>query len=68
MKKNVGRTDSIVRIIAAVILLYFMDGQSQGIQIAFAIIAAALIFTALNGFCVLYRPFGFSTRKKENKI
>lgn len=65
--KNVGRTDSIIRIILAVILIYFIDGQSHGVQIALSVIAMALVFTALNGFCLLYKLFSFSTRKKSNK-
>lgn len=65
MGKNVGRTDSIIRIILAVVILYFIDGLSGNIQILLAIVAAALVFTALNGYCILYRIFGFTTRKKK---
>lgn len=65
MKKNVGRADAIIRIIIAVALLYFMDNLDSSLQLALGIIAAALIFTALNGFCLLYVPFKISTRKKR---
>lgn len=65
MKKNVGRADSIIRIILAVVILYFMDKLNGTVQIVMVIVAAALVFTALNGLCLFYKPFGFSTRKKE---
>jgi hypothetical protein len=66
MKKNIGKIDSAIRIVLAIILLYFMEDQSQDIQLLFAVVAAALIFTALNGFCLLYKPFGLSTRKSKD--
>lgn len=65
MKKNIGRTDSIIRIIVAVVLFFFMDEQSNSIQILMAVVAGALLFTAFNGFCLLYKPFGISTRKNK---
>jgi hypothetical protein len=65
MKKNIGKTDSVIRIIIAVTILFFIDGLGFYMQILLAIIAAALIFTAFNGVCLLYKPFGFSTRNKK---
>lgn len=64
MEKNVGRTDSVIRIIVAVILLYFMDKMESKVQIIMVILAAALILTALKGYCLLYLPFNYSSRKK----
>jgi hypothetical protein len=66
MKKNVGLIDSIIRIVLANIILYFLYNQSNTVQIIMAVIAAALIFTALNGLCLLYIPFGCSTKKKKD--
>lgn len=66
MEKNVGRTDSIIRITLAVIILYFIDNQSNSVQIIMVVIAAVLFFTAFNGLCLLYKPFGFSTKKKKD--
>lgn len=65
MKKNIGKTDSIIRIILAVIILYFIGNLEGTMQIIVAVIAAALVFTALNGLCLFYKPFGCSTRKKD---
>jgi hypothetical protein len=65
MKKNIGRTDSIIRIIFAVVLFFFMDEQSNSVQILMAVVAGALLFTAFSGFCLLYKPFGISTRKNK---
>lgn len=64
IKKNVGSIDRTIRIILAVILFYFMDGLDRTTQLVMGILAVILIFTALNGFCLLYLPFKFSTIKK----
>ncbi|WP_350028978.1 YgaP family membrane protein [Flavobacterium terrisoli] len=66
MKKNIGRTDSIIRIILGIIMIYLSNTQTVMVQILITAIAVALIFTALNGRCLLYVPFGFNTRKKTD--
>lgn len=67
MKKNIGRIDSFIRIALAVLIFYFIDSWSGAMQLAFGVIAAALIFTALNRVCLLYVPFGISTAKKPKQ-
>jgi hypothetical protein len=66
MKKNMGSTDKIIRILVAVIigLLYYtktIDGTTALILGAFALI---FIITSFISFCPLYMPFGFNTCKK----
>jgi Na+(H+)/acetate symporter ActP len=66
MKTNIGNTDKIVRLLAAIIIaaLYF-TGQISGITaIISLILAGVFILTSLMSFCPLYLPFGISTRKK----
>lgn len=66
MEKNVGQTDRTIRIIIAVILLYFIDYSTGAAQLVLGILAAVLLVTALNGFCLIYKAFGLSTKKKKD--
>ncbi len=66
MKQNMGTTDKIVRIgLAALIaILYFMDKISGTTAIILGVLAIVFVLTSFIGFCPLYAPFGFSTKKK----
>lgn len=63
MKKNMGSTDRIIRVVAALALagLYF-GGIVTG-TVATVLLAVAVIFllTSVVSFCPLYAPFGIST-------
>jgi hypothetical protein len=63
---NMGTVDRIVRVVLAVVLavLYF-TGQVTGIAaVIIAILTIVLLATSALGFCPVYAPFGFSTKKK----
>ena len=66
MKQNMGTKDKIVRIgLAALIaILYFMDKISGTTAIILGVLAIVFVLTSFIGFCPLYAPFGFSTKKK----
>ncbi|MCU0638365.1 MAG: DUF2892 domain-containing protein [Candidatus Krumholzibacteria bacterium] len=69
MKKTVGPTDKIIRIILGIILLILAFATSVGpagkaILIILAIVA---LLTAMTGICPLYSLFGMSTCKVKNK-
>jgi hypothetical protein len=66
MKKNMGSTDKVVRILVAVIIagLYYTDYISGTVAIVLLIIAGVFIITSFISTCPLYLPFGISTRKK----
>ena len=66
MKQNVGVADKVMRISAAVVIavLYFAGSISGTLAIILLILAGILILTSFVGFCPLYAPFKFSTRKK----
>lgn len=66
MKKNMGLADKIIRMLVAavIIVLYFTNIISGMLAIMLLIIAGIFILTSFIGFCPLYFPFGFSTRKK----
>jgi hypothetical protein len=67
MKKNMGSTDSLIRIVLAVVLLLLLF--TKVITGSFAIIAgvavAILLLTAFVRFCPLYLPFGVRTNKDK---
>jgi len=67
MKKNMGMTDRIIRIILAVVVavLYFTDQITGVAAIILGILAIIFLLTSLVGFCPLYVPFKLSTRKKS---
>jgi uncharacterized membrane protein len=66
MKKNMGNTDKILRILVAVIIviLYFTNLISGTLAIVLLVFAGIFILTSFVSSCPLYYPFGISTRKK----
>lgn len=69
MKKNMGTTDRIARILVAVIIavLYFTQVINGTVAIILLALAIIFILTSFISFCPLYLPFGISTRKKKDQ-
>jgi len=68
MKKNLGKTDKIIRIVIALVLaalLYFTDYFIGTIAIVGLAIAIILLLTSLFDFCPIYRIFGINTCKAK---
>ncbi|HSN58643.1 MAG TPA: DUF2892 domain-containing protein [Clostridiaceae bacterium] len=65
MKKNVGKTDMIVRLVLAAlaVILYFV--VNKGLGIILIIIAIILVVTALTRTCPIYYIFRADTLDKE---
>jgi uncharacterized membrane protein len=65
MKKNMGSTDRIVRLVVSVVVavLIFLNVLSGTLATILGIIAGIFFLTSLIGFCPLYTLFGFSTKK-----
>lgn len=63
MKKNMGNTDKVVRLIAAVIFgaLYFTNTVTGIAGIVLLVLAAVFILTSLVSFCPLYTLMGLNT-------
>lgn len=63
MKKNMGSTDRIIRIlIAAVIAVLYYTGTLSGtLGLVLLILAGVFVLTSLVSFCPLYAPFGINT-------
>jgi hypothetical protein len=67
MKKNMGSSDRISRIIFAIIIgiLYFTKAIEGTAALILGALAVVFLLTSFISFCPLYMPFGFSTRKKN---
>lgn len=65
MKKNMGRTDKIVRVLVAIAVALLVYFQVVTGTLAYILIAVAAIFvlTSVIGFCPLYSLFGMNTCK-----
>ena len=70
MKKNMGITDRVIRILIAVVIaaLYFTEVISGTLGIVLMIVAIVFLLTSFIKFCPAYMPFGINTCKtKESK-
>ena len=67
MKKNVGKTDMIVRLVLAALALILYFIVNKGLGIVLIIIAIFLVVTALTRICPLYYLFRTDTIEKEKK-
>jgi len=67
MKKNMGSTDKIIRIIIALAIgvLYYTGTITGTTALVLGIFAAIFAITSLISFCPLYVIFGISTCKKS---
>jgi len=67
MKKNMGTTDKIIRIVIAVLfaVLFFTKAVTGVAGIILLVLAAVFILTSVIGSCPLYLPFGINTCKKK---
>jgi hypothetical protein len=65
MKKNMGRWDRTLRLVAALIItVLIIVGAVKGtVAITLFIVAAIFVITTLVGFCPLYKPMGISTKE-----
>jgi hypothetical protein len=65
MKQNMSNTDRIVRVIVAALFAYlYIGGIVTGtLGIVLVVLGAVFLLTAILGFCPLYLPFNFSTKK-----
>lgn len=67
MKKNVGKIDQTLRLIAGVILIGASLFVSITMQIIFLIFGILLILTGAVSFCPLYLIFKFDSSKHKQE-
>jgi len=67
MLQNIGGTDRIVRIVLAVLLTVgaWMLGFGSIGGIILLVLAVVMLVTSAVGFCPLYAPFGFTTKRRH---
>lgn len=63
MKKNMGGTDRIIRIIVAIIAvaLFYTNVVSGTLGIVVLVLAGVFLLTSIISFCPLYTLFGVNT-------
>lgn len=70
MKKNMGNTDRVIRVLLALVVaaLYFTGIIGGTLAIVLGALAGIFVLTSLISFCPLYPIFGISTcaRSKSN--
>lgn len=67
MKKNMGNTDKLIRVVIALIFsaLYFTDVIPGTAGLVLVILGIVFLLTSLVSFCPLYLPFGINTNRKK---
>jgi Na+(H+)/acetate symporter ActP len=67
MKKNMGNTDRIIRVLVAVVVavLYFTNQISGTLAVILGLLAVVFVLTSVMSFCPLYLPFKLSTKKSD---
>ena len=67
MKKNMGSTDKIVRIIIAAVIgyLYYTEVITGTLGIVLLVLAAIFVLTSFVSYCPLYSPFKINTCKRK---
>ena len=63
MKKNMGNTDRIIRLLlaAVVAVLYFTNTITGTLGIVLLVLAGVFVLTSLISFCPLYKLVGLNT-------
>ena len=69
MKKNMGTTDRMIRVIIAIVvsILFFTQTITGTIGLILLVLSGIFLATSFISFCPLYVPFGINTCKKEKK-
>ncbi|MGD0590730.1 MAG: DUF2892 domain-containing protein [Bacteroidota bacterium] len=69
MKQNMGSLDRVLRLSVALVIavLYFTDQMSGTAAVVLGLFALIFAMTSFVGFCPLYVPLKFSTRKSKKQ-
>lgn len=67
MKKNIGKTDRLIRVIIAIIISGLVVGNivTGTLAIVLLIFAVVFLLTSVINFCPLYTLFGFNSCPKD---
>lgn len=69
MKKNMGITDKLIRMVLAVVIaiLYYTNTINGTLAIVLGVFAVIFVVTSFMSFCPLYAPLGINTCKSKMK-
>lgn len=69
MKRNIGNTDKLIRLLLALLVavLYFFGVISGTLAIVLGILALVLVATSMVSFCGLYTILGINTCKTRTE-
>ncbi len=69
MKKNMGNSDKLIRLLIAVVIaaLYYTKVIDGTVAIVLMAVGIILLLTSLLNFCPLYKIFGLNTCKIPKK-
>ena len=69
MKKNIGNTDKLIRLMLALLVavLYYTGVISGTFAIILGVIAVVLVVTSMFSFCGLYTILGINTCKTKTE-
>ncbi|HRI20730.1 MAG TPA: DUF2892 domain-containing protein [Panacibacter sp.] len=69
MKKNMGKSDRIIRILIALIVgfLYYNGTITGTLGIVLLVLAGVFVLTSFIGFCPIYSVFGINTCGAKRK-
>ena len=70
MKKNMGSTDRIIRVLLAAVFayLYFRGTVPGTIGIILVVLGGVFVLTSLISFCPLYTLFGMNTCSNKSSV
>ncbi|MGC8967037.1 MAG: YgaP family membrane protein [Thermus sp.] len=63
MTVNESATDRAIRFVLALVLFYFAFQSASPWNWILGLVAVVLLFTAITGFCALYKLLGISTKR-----
>lgn len=65
MKKNMGNTDRIIRVLLAIVFaaLYFTGTVTGTLGLVLLVLGVVFVLTSVVSFCPLYTLFGMKTTK-----
>ena len=69
MKKTIGSTDKVIRIVIGIVLLVIAFAAPTGpvLKTILIILGIIALVTAVTGLCPLYSALGISTNKPKDK-
>lgn len=70
MKRNVGKTDQVIRVVIAIVLLVLFTETDRSLTINWLLLGVVVIIlgTATVGYCPLYQLLGLSTCRPVNHL